>query len=67
LKAYIRIVETPLSTLINTRASVYIILENFAKKLRLKIETNDETKIALLGGGSKIKVIGFIPNTLIIV
>jgi len=28
----------------------------------LKIEANDETKVAPLGGRSKIKVIGLIPN-----
>jgi len=43
-------------------ASVYVILKDFAKKLRLKIEANDGTKIAPLKGESKVKVISLIPN-----
>ena len=62
LKAYIRIAGTPLSTLIDTEASVCVISEDLAKKLRLRIEPNDGTKVAPLGGGSKVKVIGLIPN-----
>src|SRR6266542_1803238 len=62
LKAYIRIAEMPLPTLIDIGASVCVISEDLAKKLRLRIEPNDGTKVALLGGGSKIKVIGLIPN-----
>src|SRR6266498_4500087 len=62
LKAYIKIAGTPLSTLIDTRALVYVISEDLAKKLRLRIEPNDGIKVAPLGGGSKVKVIGLIPN-----
>ena len=62
LKAYIRIAGTPLSTLIDTGASVCVISEDLAKKLRLRIEPNDGTKVAPLGGGSKVKVIGLISN-----
>jgi len=62
LKAYIRIAETSLPTLIDTGASVCIILEDFIKKLRLKIEANDRIKIAPLGGESKVKVISLIFN-----
>ncbi len=62
LKAYIRIAGTPLPTLIDIRASVCVISEDLAKKLRLRIEPNDGTKVASLGGGSKIKVIGLILN-----
>ena len=62
LKAYIRIAETSLLTLIDTGASVCVISEDLTKKLRLRIELNDGTKVALLGGGSKIKVIGLILN-----
>ncbi len=67
MKAYIRVVGIPLPILIDTGASVYIILEDLAKKLRLKIETNDETKVVLLGGRNKIKVIGLISNASIAV
>src|SRR6266496_5288987 len=62
LKAYIRIAGTPLPTLIDIRASVCVISEDLAKKLRLRIELNDGTKVVPLGGGSKVKVIGLIPN-----
>jgi len=62
LKAYIRITSTPLPTLIDTGASVCVILENLAKKLRLKIEANNRTKVISLEGGSKFIVIGLISN-----
>ena len=62
LKAYIRIAEISLPMLIDTGASVCVISEDLAKKLRLRIESNDETKVAPLGEGSKVKVIGLIPN-----
>ena len=62
LKAYIRIAGTSLLTLIDTGTLVCIILENLAKKLRLRIEPNDGTKVVPLGGESKVKVIGLIPN-----
>ncbi len=62
LKAYIRIAETHLSTLINIEVSVYIILKDFTKKFKLKIKANDRIKVALLKGKSKVKVIGLIPN-----
>src|SRR6266498_3142815 len=62
LKAYIRIAGTLLPTLIDTGTSVCVISEDLAKKLRLRIKPNDRTKVAPLGGGSKIKVIGLIPN-----
>jgi len=65
LKAYIRIAETSLSTLIDIGVSVYVISEDLIKKLRLKIEANDGIKIASLGGRSKVRVIGFISNALI--
>jgi len=66
LKAYIRIAGTPLPILIETGASVCVISEDLAKKLRLKIEANDKIKITPLGGKSKIKVIGLILNILIV-
>ena len=56
-----------MSTLIDTRASVCVISENLAKKLRLRIEPNNRTKVASLGGESKVKVIGLIPNVSIAV
>src|SRR6266498_3766278 len=62
LKAYIRIAGTPLLTLIDTRASVCVISEDLVKKLRLRIEPNDGTKVAPLEGRSKVKVIGLISN-----
>src|SRR6266540_2457357 len=62
LKAYIRIAGTLLPTLIDTGVSVCVISEDLAKKLRLRIKPNDETKVAPLGGRSKVKVIGLIPN-----
>jgi len=68
LKAYIRIAGISLSTLIDTGVLVYIISENLVKKFRLKIETNDGTKVViLLEGRSKVKVIGLIPNASIAV
>ena len=51
-----------MSTLIDTGASVCVISEDLAKKLRLRIEPNDGTKVVPLGGESKVKVIGLIPN-----
>ena len=54
-------------TLIDIRASVYVISKDLAKKLKLRIELNDGTKVALLGRGSKVKVIGLIPNASIAV
>ena len=65
MKAYIRIAGIPLFTLIDTGALVCVISEILAKKLRLKIEVNDRIKVASLEGGSKVKVIGLIPNALI--
>ncbi len=62
LKVYIRIAGTPLPILIDTGASVCVISKDLAKKLRLRIEPNDGTKVAPLGGGSKVKVIGLISN-----
>src|SRR6266498_2409386 len=62
LKAYIRIAGMSLPTLIDTGASVCVISEDLAKKLRLRIEPNNRTKVAPLGGGSKVKVISLIPN-----
>ncbi len=62
LKIYIRIAGIPLPTLIDIGTSVYVISEDLAKKLRLKIEVNDRIKVALLGRRSKVKVIGLIPN-----
>jgi len=67
LKAYIRIAGIPLPILIDTEASVCVISEDLAKKLRLKIEANNETKVTPLRGRSKVKIIGFIPNMLIAV
>ncbi len=56
MKAYIRIAGISLSTLIDTGVLVYIISENLVKKFRLKIETNDGTKVViLLEGRSKNK------------
>jgi len=67
LKAYIKIVGIPLPILINTGVSVCIISGDLIKKLKLKIEANDETKMASLEGGSKIKVMDLILNVSIVV
>jgi len=67
LKAYIRIVRTPLPILIDIRVSICVISEDLAKKFRLKIEANDRIKIIPLEGKSKVRVIGLIPNVLIAV
>ncbi len=67
MKAYIRIIGTPLPTLIDTEASVCIISEDLAKKLRLKIEANNRIKVATLKGKSKVRVIGLISNASIAV
>ncbi len=48
--------------LIDIEASVCVILEDLTKKLRLRIEPNDGTKVAPLGEESKVKIIGLIPN-----
>jgi len=63
----VRIAKTSLSILINTKVLVYIISKNLAKKLRLKVKANDETKVVSLGEKSKVKIIGFISNVLIAV
>jgi len=65
LKVYIRIARIPLPTLIDTGVSVYVISEDLVKKFKLRIEANDGTKVASLGGKSKIKIISLIFNTLI--
>jgi len=67
LKAYIRIAKTPLPTLIDTEASVCVTSKDLTKKLKLKIEANNRTKVVLLEGKSKIRVISLILNTLITV
>jgi len=67
LKIYIRIAEILLSILIDIGVSICVISEDLVKKLRLKIETNNEIKIASLKGGSKVKVIGLISNILIVI
>jgi len=67
LKAYIEIVKISLLTLINIRVSVCIIFKDFIKKLKLKIEANNKTKVASLEGGSKVKIIDLIPNASIAV
>jgi len=36
-------------------ALVYVISEDLARKLKLKIEVNNRTKVALLKGENKIK------------
>ncbi len=48
--------------LIDIKTSVCIISEDFAKKLKLKIEANDRIKVASLRRESKVKVIDLIPN-----
>ncbi len=53
--------------LIDTEASVCIISENLTRKFRLKIKTNDKTKVILLGGRSKVRVIDLIFNASIAV
>jgi len=51
-----------LPTLIDIGASICVISEDLVKKLRLRIEPNDGTKVVPLGGESKVKVIGLILN-----
>jgi len=60
-------VKILLPILIDIETSVCVISEDLAKKLRLKIEANDRTKVVPLGGGSKVKVVGLISNALIAV
>ncbi len=67
MKAYIRIARIPLPTLIDMKALICIILKDLFRKLKLKIEANDGTRVILLGRRSKVKIIGFIFNALIIV
>ncbi len=67
LKTYIRIARTSLPILIDIGISIYVILKDLTKKLRLKIKANDGTKVTLLGRGSKVRVIGLILNALIAV
>jgi len=55
LKVYIRIAGIFLPILINMGALVYVISEDLARKLKLKIEVNNRTKVALLKGENKIK------------
>jgi len=56
LKTYIKIAKTPLPTLIDTETLVYIISEDLARKLKLKIEVNDETKVTLLGRKARLRL-----------
>ena len=65
MKTYIKIAGILLLTLIDTGTLIYVISEDLVKKLRLKIKVNDRIKVAPLEGGSKIRIIGFIPNVLI--
>ncbi len=67
MKTYIRIAKISLPILIDTEASVYIISEDLVKKFRLKIEANDEIKVASLGKESKVRVIDLISNAPIVV
>ncbi len=67
LKAYIRIAETSLLTLIDTGVSVYVISKDLVKKLRLKIKANNGIKVTLLEGGSKVRIISLIPNAPIVI
>ncbi len=65
MKVYIKIAEILLLILIDTRVSVCIIFKDFARKYKLRIEINDETKVTLLRERNRIKVIGLISNVLI--
>jgi len=67
LKTFIKIAEITLPILIDIKASVCIISEDFAKKLKLKIKANNGMKVALLREKSKVKVIDLIFNTSIAV
>jgi len=67
LKIYIKIVEIPLSILINIKVLVYIILKNLTRKFQLKIKLNNSIKIVLLKEENKVKIISLILNTLIVI
>ena len=60
LKAYIKLKDTPLPVLLDTRASVSAISKDLAQKLQLKVEANDGTRVSPLGGNPKVKVIDLI-------
>ncbi len=63
LKTYIKLKGTPLSVLLDTGVSVSAIFKDLAQKLQLKVEANDRTRVSLLGGNPKVKVVGLVKKT----
>ncbi len=53
--------------LLNTEALVSAILKNLAQKFQLKIEANNSIRVSPLEGNPKIKVIGLIRETSLLV
>ncbi len=66
-KAYIKLKGTSLLVLLDIEASVSAISKDLAQKLQLKMEANDGTRVSLLGGNSKVKVVGLIREVLLLV
>src|SRR6266540_1702172 len=60
LKAYIKLKDTLLSVLLDTRASVSAISKNLAQKLQLKVEANDGTRVLPLRENPKVKVVSLV-------
>jgi len=60
LKAYIKLKEILLPAFLDIGVLVFTIFKNLVQKLQLKIKTNDDTKIFLLGKKNKVKVVSLI-------
>ncbi len=60
LKAYIKLKGILLPVLLDTGASVSAISKNLTQKLQLKVEANNSTRVSLLRGNPKVKVVGLI-------
>ena len=63
MKAYIKLKGIPLLVLLDIGALVSVISKDLAQRLQLKIEANNDTKVLLLGGNPKFKVIGLVRET----
>ncbi len=60
MKAYIKLKGISLPVLLDTGTLVSAISKDLAQKLQLKVKANDETRVLLLGGNPKVKVVDLI-------
>ncbi len=65
IKIYIKLKNISLSVLLDTKMLVLAIFKDLTQKLQLKVKANDDTKISLLGGNPKVKVVDLIRKILL--